>query len=80
MSRIGTATFQVSITMPVQPMRPRPQTVLRVAVSMGTSMPCTLRNETSSMPAITRKVSGMRQATSRDCSRLAMTNMGSPAK
>ena len=79
-SRIGVAAFQASMTRPVWPIRPRPQIVLSAAVSIGMSMPCRLRNETSSMSAMTTKVSGMRMPISRDCSTSVSATIGSPAK
>ena len=60
-------------------MKPRAQTTLRIAVSIGKSMPCRLRKERMSMTAITRKVSGMRFVSSAVCSRSVSANVGSPA-
>ena len=51
-----------SMTRPVWPISPSPHTVLSTAVSIGMSMPWRLRNDTSSMSAMTRKVNGMRSA------------------
>ena len=65
--------------MPVWPIRPSAHTVLRTAVSIGMSMPCTLRNDASSMSEMTRKTSGMRCAMSADWPRSVSASMGSPA-
>ena len=54
--------------------------MLSVAVSMGTNIPCRLRNESRSISAITRNVNGIRTATARDCSLSLIASTGSPAK